>query len=275
MGVCGFLGLKNRDLGHRHSKRWQNSRGIVTFATVGNLIVTSIQYNTAKENAWENSVQTEKIIAAANKNAGAAMSFSTSASAISAGISDAVTKLQTQAEKMEAARVTAEEDSRRALDAAVNNSHQEQRAWVGAQSANITDPIETGKRIRFQVSFSNSGKTPARDMTSIAISSAFPTYAPFVPVYPPVFGIKSHSVVQPGAGYLIANDGHTGGLTGPEETFSLLDFEEVKMRKKIVYLYGKVEYSDVFHVQHESTFCFFLESDLKTLRNCETYNDAN
>ncbi|MGH9816448.1 MAG: hypothetical protein ACRD6I_10260 [Candidatus Acidiferrales bacterium] len=40
------------------------------------------------------------------------------------------------------------------------------------------------------------------------------------------------------------------------------------------YLYGRVEYWDVFERPHWTTFCLYMANDLKSFRICDKYNDA-
>src|SRR5580658_2579704 len=86
----------------------------VTIATIGNVIVATFQYESAKATATENSEQTKQLIVAANinacaarqiatasqRNATAAENFASAAGNINIHMSEAVTKLDTQAGKL-------------------------------------------------------------------------------------------------------------------------------------------------------------------------------
>jgi hypothetical protein len=101
-----------------------------------------------------------QIAAASEKNAAAAESFSISSGEINRGISDAVGKLQTQAEKMDAARIASEKQSADSLQATIANFHQDQRAWIGVAQMHLIS-FESGKPMQGDITLFNSGKTPA------------------------------------------------------------------------------------------------------------------
>jgi hypothetical protein len=117
--------------------------------------------------AWINVISAQQNVAASQRNATAAERFSQSAASINEGVSGAVGKLQFQAEKMDASRLSSEADSRKALQATIDNFHQEQRAWVGIEIIlQSIDPKESfgANSIQFahaSVNLRNTGKTPA------------------------------------------------------------------------------------------------------------------
>ena len=102
------------------------------------VIFTIMQYGNTKANNSSTTQQTDQLIAAgkysayaANQNAQASRSFAESASAISKGVDDAVSRLQAQALATELASESSNLNARRALDAAIDTAHQQQRAWIG------------------------------------------------------------------------------------------------------------------------------------------------
>ena len=58
------------------------------------------------------------------------------------------------------------------------------------------------------------------------------------------------------------------GLT--KEEIGLLNSGE-----EILYVFGRIEYRDIFHVVHLTTFCMQATPDLANFTDCSTYNDAN
>src|ERR1017187_3195084 len=127
--ILGFPGMLWASL-----KRAEVSNGLIAVATVVIAIAGGFTWWEA-HGAGE---QTEKLISAANINAGAAKQsaqasrdFADTAGKINAGILDAVGKLDAQAKAMEESRISSESASTRSLTAIIDNFHQEQRAWVG------------------------------------------------------------------------------------------------------------------------------------------------
>jgi hypothetical protein len=154
--------------------------GIVAFGTLGQWITnscnnaaTSAQTEKLIKSANINACAAQKIAAASDRNATAAESFATNAGLINAGIAQAVTQLQAQATKMEAARQTSDTDARNSLKAAIDNSILEQRPWVGLTQFHEA-PVPAPKNIVSAnghpmqgnavviPTVNNTGRTPAR-----------------------------------------------------------------------------------------------------------------
>ena len=163
------------------------------------------------------------------------------------------------------------------LQATIDQFHQDQRAWVGPIAAfppmYLVDGrqvyIKVGEKPLFGFSISNSGKTPARNLTAIIAGHAYPSTQKFAPYYLPkpknpgtvgmLFpGIKMDVPTDPNTD--VADTFHTGLLTSG---------------KSIFYIYGKISYSDVFNKPHTTRFCSYVDKDLESLTMCNTYNDAN
>ena len=244
---------------------------IVTIATAGNLFVGIIQYNTAKKNAESSSEQTKQLISAANKNADAAKSFSDSASAINDGISSAVGKLPAQAEKMDAARIAAEQQSRQSLDATIRNSHTDQRAWVG--SGDTTFTINESAPVVVHTLGRNVGKSPAVDVSSEISWVVKPTK---------MGPLKRENIVYGQWTKKLSN-----GTVFPGQNFGI-DFIEreiipnqssivndLKNESSVFYIYGFIDYKDVFGVSHWTTFCYQTSREMKGVGTCAIYNDSD
>jgi len=107
-----------------HGERWMILLTAIVALTTVSQAVQSCSNNRST------SVQVDRLIDAANRVDDAAESFSRSASGINGGVSDAVEKLRVQAEKMEAARKSSEQQATTALQATIDNFHQEQRAYL-------------------------------------------------------------------------------------------------------------------------------------------------
>ena len=118
------------------------------------------QWITSCTNNASTGKQVDKLLVAADRVDDAAESFSRSASGINGGVSDAVTKLQTQADKMDAARDASGKIATDALQATIANFHQDQRAWLTVQPAEGM-PV-SGQQFKIHIRLTNTGKTPAQ-----------------------------------------------------------------------------------------------------------------
>ena len=121
--------------------------------------------------AKENAGAAQQIADASRRNAIAAQSFSGSAAGINGGISDAVEKLQTQADRIEAARVTSEKSSRDALKATIENSRSDLRAYVTTTlyRGPLSEECVFAQRLCADVQYINVGRTPAVNLEVKAV----------------------------------------------------------------------------------------------------------
>jgi hypothetical protein len=143
----------------------------MAFGTLFYAAAAVVQIHLLDRSSEESSLQTDQLIIAAKinalatkDNAAAAQSFAASAQKINEGIGDAVIKLQAQADAMETARRSTDTGAQNALQAAIDNFHQEQRAWVGIDIIPAPiDPKAGGiiNQASVTVVAHNSGRTPA------------------------------------------------------------------------------------------------------------------
>lgn len=134
-------------------------------------LVAAVQLYTTVSNNRGTTQQTDQLITAAkysayaaNQNALASRNFAGSAEGINHEMRDAVGKLGLQAERIEAARQTSEDNSKSALDAAIRQSRLDQRGWVGF--SNFTFVVADGKPLKATVRMNISGKSPVVDLQS-------------------------------------------------------------------------------------------------------------
>ena len=164
----------------------ENPDRVIELALAGAIVIFSgCQIAITLINNASTSTQVDKIIAAARgiedsaaqmKNA--AWDFKGSAQGIDGNFGNAVAKLQSQVEKMDAAHALSEQQSQQSLKATIENFHLEQRAWVGFSGFVVqpdtlnpnamkigNTPISMNVAVSYIV---NSGRTPARDTEGIA-----------------------------------------------------------------------------------------------------------
>lgn len=201
------------------------------------------QYNLMKQTAKENSDQTDKIIAEAKSIATAAR--------------DSL------------------EQSKRALDASIEVSRSDQRAWVGmtevAPEWRDADGkplfIKEGAHYHVGVTIVNSGRTPALKVRSKMRLWSFPANNKFVPDYGNVTA-QSVGVLPPQGKFIITS-------LPSLKIINTSDIASLKNGSQILYLYGQIEYEDIFGIQHRTTYCSTLAPTLDSFLVHSTYNDAN
>lgn len=213
---------------------------------VGTLFYTGaaiFQYCLMKQTAKENSEQTDKIIA--------------------------------EAKNITAAAEGSLEQSKRALDASIETSRRDQRAWVGPidiihpshKDGSRTVFVKEGDRPTFGVIVTNSGKTPALKVTPLQRMVVSFTKEPLIIRYNQPRTKPSIGVLQPNAKLLLETD-KTEPFT--KEIISRLESGQVTL-----YVFGIITYEDIFKRSHKTTFCMYMSSDLSSMKICETYNDAD
>lgn len=173
--------IRQHDQAQTKVKKWRNSwrsAGPITKAsfwmtafiaagTIAYAITAWRELDAMKSISADNTRQTQQLIDAANQIKTAAFQFKGSAQGIDGNIGNAVGKLQAQTDKMDAARVTSEQESQKALQATGDAIYLEQRPWVGVQISTRNGPIAgiiTGPRQgvnSITILAVNTGRTPA------------------------------------------------------------------------------------------------------------------
>jgi hypothetical protein len=158
----------------------------------------------------------------------------------------------------------------KALDASIEASKLDQRAWVG--TTETTPPplmegdkrvyVKAGSKMTFDASVVNSGKTPALKVTT---NFGIRTYSSneSIPTYQPDTTKGGASAVQPGAHFRLVLS--TRVLTQKEIGILKSGIENL-------YFLGLITYEDIFGRSHQTTFCYCLLPDLSTIIFCPTGN---
>jgi hypothetical protein len=258
--------------------------GIVAVATIG-------QWVTSCNNNASTSIQTDKLICAANKNAeaadkirvasernaAAAEGFATSAGNINVAMGDAVKKLNLQAGALNESVIQA---TRLAHDTEVanQNASDADRPWFGAQIV-ITDfdpdhvPMAT-------CTFTNSGRRPAKVEQARCTAEILQKFPP-----EPNNGevqLSSRAFVVPGANFsskisMVNERMYYGVVKDGKYTKAL--FDSLNQGATNFFVYGKVDYTDVRDSKtHFTHACVqyvpatsFTPAGFAT---CNVYNDA-
>jgi hypothetical protein len=160
--------------------------------------------------------------------------------------------------------------AQKSLDAAIEQNRLDQRAWVGDVRVSSFE-LKAGETPTLFIIVRNSGKTPALDFTdTITTSIVNRGQVPSIPQgQPQVPRIMDN--LQPNAEMWLPV------LPVPP----LLNITEEQIRRfhnaeSVIYILGKLSYKDVFRQNHITTFCMYIDRDLKTIQTCHDYKgEAN
>jgi hypothetical protein len=179
-----------------------------------------------------------------------------------------------QAALADAARKTSEAESKQALDATIDNFHQDQRAWVATIDISGT-PVKDTQWV-VTVRAKNTGKTFAKKfhlVTGTSMGLERPDFSPVDKYREDPSKTTSISLLSPGGEYVartaLTGEGSEHGFPDPAQA----DIDRMKAGFPI-FVYGKMSYVDVFGVSHWSTYCSHLTRQL-AWENCSYHNDAD
>jgi hypothetical protein len=154
------------------------------------------------------------------------------------------------------------------LDASIEASRIDQRAWVGPTGEVILD-IKPWKQPQITTVVSNTGKTPALHVRALIVGKIGlkGTAMMFDYAKLPSGQNRSDTTLQPGTHITLY----------PENTpvFSPTQIETIKRGDIVVYVHGKITYQDVFGKEHHTTFCSIVDRNLTDAEDCPQYNHAD
>lgn len=154
-----------------------------------------------------------------------------------------------------------QQQSRKSLQASINQFQLDQRAWVSVRADSASPEI--GKTMEIGLIIQNTGKTYARSVLvckriiETRKEEPSPTVAPPMPALPPCDDTKRFQLLSPG---LVVVDSAFAGSTGDAGLavgMSQATLDRFNMGKNIPWVYGKITYEDVFKRPHWLKFCFF------------------
>jgi hypothetical protein len=166
--------------------------------------------------------------------------------------------------------------SSKSLQATIDQFHLDQRAWVGPIDVDPAPFLEgtehvylkTGEKPRFSFEISNSGKTPALQLTTRLATQVYKSSERFLPDFNKPTTPSTVAVLFPGA-KLRVETSESHGVVAPEHVSALTSGDFV------FYVYGEILYDDVFGAHHKTTFCTFVQKSLTKLTSCSTYNHSD
>jgi cell division protein FtsI/penicillin-binding protein 2 len=170
-----------------------------------------------------------------------------------------VNKVITEARRIADSTEKTFAQSKAALDASIEISRNDQRAWVGP--IEVTLPqfsdgshavyLKEGSQATIGVTITNSGKTPARKFMPRIQMGVLRTGKPFIPEYPALSTRQSVAVVHPGMKPIL----YAPPFGPPKQ---LID--AIAGGQYVLYLYGIMTYEDIYNRPHKTTFCMFIVS---------------
>jgi hypothetical protein len=209
---------------------------------------------------WEmhkGGIDTKNLATAAGTQAAAASGFAKSASEIDTKIGLVEWDFSRMARNSEEA-IRATQESMR-LD---------QRAWLGFGDAKFTisaTDMSAGFTAR------NVGKTPAtKVITNVAWTGKIAgTPLTTKDIVYPQKNLESGTIF-PSQIFEVSNS-----LPKPVPAYQSRFVEELRGESRFLYVFGKIEYLDVFGLPHWTHYCVVVSQDLKGNRPCDIYNDSD
>jgi hypothetical protein len=150
------------------------------------------------------------------------------------------------------------------------STHLEQRAWVACKGGKCRHPISTEGQVNIDLTYSNSGKTPANkvnitcnfiigqkdfDIESLA-NNEKTTYSTEV---------ETERSIAPNTTREAPWDISTQVLT--DEVVS-----KIKSGDLVAYVFGKITYDDVFGERHTTIYSYIINPSTWTLKACRQHN---
>ena len=185
---------------------------------------------------------------------------------------DAINVASRQASAAERANDIAEENSsfsrtqtKTLLDASIEQTRLDQRAWVGPIET-IVPPI--GSTDHYGVLIVNTGKTPARKVFARISTKYIPTRSTFTATYIRNVGQPSISVLQPNMRLQVMSLAYPQLINAREQA-------GIVSGDSTLYMYGIITYEDIFKKTRKTTFCLRMTRQMNRFEGCDTYNDAN
>lgn len=170
---------------------------------------------------------------------------------------------------------TLKQSSGKSLDATIENFRLDQRAWITTKKMTFQGYTAGGKRvvikegrpIKFEITYTNTGKTPARIL-------ATKTYF-FVMKNGEKPPLQEKSIIS------TENDPFTLFPNGEysheiaSQGYSQKQIETLKSGQYVIYIYGMIPYEDVFGQIRWTQYCNYLMPDFTSTAVCSFYNETD
>ena len=270
--------MKFWESGKLHERLNVGLTGVIALFTIINVIATIVYVCTVWKASREASIQTDKIIGAANIQSGAASKiaesaheFSVTASGIKQDTTNAVDQFRHLAQSSENSIKAAQKSAQSALDASIQASTLDERPWITFSRFTLSSEAQEGKDFTFTVNIGidNTGKTPALDTIPSSKVSSW-TKGQMPPIMEQLLPTPvSRGIIAPGSN---RNSFRTAPLTVPANHISAYISGQ-----NLIYVQAKVGYRDVNNIQHWTTLCAAhpYGASLDEFNYCEQGNEAD
>lgn len=232
-----------RDWQRTHSLWMLVFNGLLVLAAVAGWVAVRQQIGLTKQQAADSAEDTAKSLEQATRAADAASQGA-----------DAAIKAADAAE--------------RSVAALRESTRLDQRAWVGMMD--IMAAEIQGDRATFKVRVFNSGRSPALRVEHTFTVAVVPGNVRFRPT-------DQHATPGPPPHVLQPGDSFFGPVTSSTKFDSAL-LTAIKEQRVVVYVFGRIEYRDIFRELHVTRFCAQMLPDLKGASGsqaCRDYDSAN
>jgi hypothetical protein len=231
-------------------------------------IVTGVIFLGQLYEMYEGGTATDKLVDYSKKQAEAAGQMAAAAEKFSNTSETAVTEFK----KAAADSIKAANAGVRTTQASVKNAQaafrEDQRAWVGIGEFGLVEFDES--KLKVQIGFSNSGKTPALNVRK---ASRFRLYSYVAEGPEPAdltrFEFTPGSAIPPQGKYIL----HVGD---DEKKTVLAHYASIKNGASFLFEFGEIQYNDISGRSHTTRYCVYLaDSNAKQLAFCQRFNEMD
>jgi hypothetical protein len=140
------------------------------------------------------------------------------------------------------------------------------RAWITVKGAELIE-LKEGQPITAKIIFRNSGKSPALEVSVYNNINLYGQKVPDPMPYGHYAGHLSKSVTGP--------DSDFGNFITKKEILTPQELEAIIHHKAAIYVYGRIEYRDIFHCRRTTEYCMVNKYGTLNFDACEKNNTAN
>jgi hypothetical protein len=159
------------------------------------------------------------------------------------------------------------QEAQQAFHASVDQTHLDERAWVGVTLAGIvpSSKINAGDEFIVQIVVKNTGKTPSVETRPYIHWNILGPNDPLVAPGP--------KPTQSSINTFFPNSPFA--LNTAKMRFGDAQIPKLVAGTDVFRVWGEVEYEDIFQGKHWTHFCFYLATDLTNLIACHMYNETD
>lgn len=227
-----------------HNKALVWTGALVAFGTVFYAFAVAFQIKLMKTGSEETTKQITRLIGAADRIA----------EDMKESVEQAKLLIRTGEVQARTGLEASTKQSRAALDASVEISRRDQRAWLTVNGISLSKPLAVGERVLVVIRVVNTGKTPAADTMVAGTVLSRRTLAE---------ALSGRTEGNPDSRIIIGpNDAVTIPLdtSGPVTNQGQID--AISTGEWQLYAVGYIIYTDIFAAEHTTRFCFKADSEV-------------